>query len=133
MPVTTSAVDSLTRRLPKVVSPKTHAIVDYLVIGSLFVAGALYWRRNRRAAIGALVCGGAGLAVNLATDYPGGIYPLLDFKDHGKIDIGLAAVAATIPEFLSFSQTPERRFFLIEEGAITAAANLTAFDPIGNH
>jgi hypothetical protein len=52
MPVTTSAVDSLTRRLPKVVSPKTHAIVDYLVIGSLFVAGALYWRRNRRAAIG---------------------------------------------------------------------------------
>jgi len=130
MPVITSAVDSLTRRLPKVISPQAHAIADYLVIGSFFVAGILYWRRNRRAAIGALVCGGAGLAVNLATDYPGGRYSLVDFKDHGKIDVGLAAVAATLPEFMSFSETRERRFFLIEAAAITAAANLTAFDPI---
>jgi hypothetical protein len=128
MPILTSAVDGATKRLPKVVSPKAHAVMDYLTVGAFFVAGALFWRRNRSAAIGSLLCGGAELAVNLLTDYPGGNSRLISFPTHGKLDIGLAAMAATMPEFMSFPRDGERHFFAVQAGLITVAANLTDFD-----
>jgi hypothetical protein len=131
MPILTGAVDQITRRFPKVVSPKAHAVVDYLTIGTFLVAGALFWRKNRRAAIGSLLCGGAELAVNLLTDYPGGHSRLISFPTHAKVDIGLAAVAATMPEFMDFAHEGERHFFSVQAGIITVAANLTDFaDPV---
>ncbi len=57
MPFSTAATDAITRRAPKFISPKAHAVIDYLMIGTFFVTGALFWRRNRRAAISALMCG----------------------------------------------------------------------------
>jgi hypothetical protein len=130
MPILTGAVDQITQRFPKVVSPKAHAAIDYLTIGSFLVAGALFWRKNKRAAIASLLCGGAELAVNLLTDYPGGRSRLISFPTHAKVDIGLAAVAATMPEFMGFPHKNERRFFSVQAGIITAAANLTDFaDP----
>jgi hypothetical protein len=128
MPILTNAVDVVTRRLPKVVSPKGHAIIDYITIGTFFVAGALMWRKNKRAALGSLLCGGAELAVNLLTDYPGGVSSVISFPTHGKIDIGLAAMAATMPEFLAFPNETEKHFFLSQAGIITVATNLTDFD-----
>ncbi|MCU1299029.1 MAG: hypothetical protein JWO91_3307 [Acidobacteriaceae bacterium] len=128
MPILTNAVDVVTHRLPKVVSPKGHAVIDYITIGTFFIAGALFWRKNKRAALGSLLCGGAELAVNLLTDYPGGISPVISFPTHGKIDIGLAAMAATMPEFLAFPNDREKRFFLSQAGIITVATNLTDFD-----
>jgi hypothetical protein len=130
MPILTGAVDQITQRFPKVVSPKAHAVVDYLIIGTFLVAGALFWRKNKRAAIGSLLCGGAELAVNLLTDYPGGHSRLISFPTHAKVDIGLAAVAATMPEFMGFPHEGERHFFSVQAGIITVAANLTDFaDP----
>jgi hypothetical protein len=131
MPILTSAVDQITRRFPKVVSPKAHAVVDYITIGTFLVAGALFWRRNKRAAIGSLLCGGAELAVNLLTDYPGGNSRLISYATHAKADIGLAAVAATMPEFMGFGHEGERHFFTVQAGIITVAANLTDFDDSG--
>jgi hypothetical protein len=130
MPILTAAVDQITQRFPKVVSPKAHAVVDYLTIGTFLVAGALFWRKNKRAAIGSLLCGGAELAVNLLTDYPGGQSPLISFPTHAKVDIGLAAVTATMPDFMGFAREDERHFFSVQAGIITVAANLTDFgDP----
>jgi hypothetical protein len=127
MPILTNTVDVVTRRLPKVVSPKAHAIIDYITIGTFFVAGALFWRKNKRAALGSLICGSAELAVNLLTDYPGGVSSVINFPTHGKIDVGLAAMAATMPEFLAFPKETERHFFLSQAGVIIVAANLTDF------
>ncbi|MEP6645092.1 MAG: hypothetical protein ABJA69_11385 [Acidobacteriaceae bacterium] len=128
MPVTTTVADALTKRLPKVVSPEGHAIADYLTIAGFFVAGALFWRLNRRAALAAFACGGTELAVNLLTDYPGGVRRLIGFPLHGKIDLGMAAMAATIPEFMGFAKERQRGFFLAQAGIITATTNLTNFD-----
>ncbi len=96
MPFSTAATDAITRRAPKFISPKAHAVIDYLMIGTFFVTGALFWRRNRRAAISALMCGGAELTNTLFTDYPGGVAPVISFPFHRKIDFGLAAMTATI-------------------------------------
>ena len=59
-------------RMPKMISPRVHSALDYAVAGSFLLMGALFWKRNRRAAIGSLLCGGATAAVSLLTDYPGG-------------------------------------------------------------
>ena len=37
MPMLTSATNVLTRRMPKVISPKAHAVVDYLTAGAFLL------------------------------------------------------------------------------------------------
>lgn len=127
MPVILGMADALTRRLPKVVSPRGHALADYATIAVFGIAAAVLWNSNRRAAHAALLCAGAELAVNLLTNYPGGAAKMIPFRTHGRIDLGLAAMAATMPEFLRFRE--HRGFFLAQSGAITATANLTDFRP----
>jgi hypothetical protein len=119
---------TVTKRLPKVVSPKTHAVVDYLTIGAFFLAGALFWRRNRRAALAALVCGGTDLALSLLTDYPGGMSNVVSFPTHCKMDVGLAAMAAEMPRFMKFEDDKQKHFFLLQSAAMLGVTNLTDFD-----
>ncbi len=129
MPVLVSAADSLTRRLPKVLSPKAHAAGDYLMAGLFFAAAGLFWRQNRRAALGALFCGGAKLAVSALTDYDDDRSNLVNLPLHGKLDIGVAAMSAAMPELMSFSKSRARKFFIAQAIGMTALANVTSFAP----
>ena len=130
MPMLTSATNLLTKRMPKIISPKAHAVVDYFTAGAFLLTGAFCWSRNKRAALGAFVCGGAELATALLTDYPGGVKKAISFRNHGRIDIGLAAMTATMPEFMSFRDTREKNFFLAQAGMMTAVTNMTDFGQI---
>jgi hypothetical protein len=129
MPVVTAVANTLTKPLPRLLSPKAHAIADYLTIGSLLAAAFVFRSRNPKASLGALVCAGAGLATSLLTDYPGGVAKIISYPTHGKIEIGLAAMMATVPEFLTFNDDKEKKFFLAEAAAVTAVSNLTDFRP----
>ena len=60
MPILNSAVQLATKPFPRAISPKTHAIIDYATVASLFVMAGLFWKRNKRAAIAALIVGGIG-------------------------------------------------------------------------
>ena len=71
--------------------------------------------------------GGAELAVSLLTDYPGGIKKVISFGAHRDIDLGLAAMTATMPEFLAFKEEPEKKFFLAQGALITGIAEVTQF------
>jgi hypothetical protein len=128
MPVFTSIANALTKPLPKVLSPKAHAMADYATIGAFAATAAVYWRRNKRAAIGCLICAGAGAIVNLLTDYPGGATDVISYRTHEKLDIGLAAMSATMPEFMAFADDREKTFFLAQAAGITAITNLTDFE-----
>jgi hypothetical protein len=114
-----------TQRMPKAIKPKAHAIVDYITIGAFLITGAIYWRRHKRAALSAFVCGGAELALNLLTDYPGGGTDAVNFPTHLKIDLGLAAMSAAMPEFMGFEDDREKRLFLAQSAGITIVTNLT--------
>ena len=127
MPLTHSAVKFLTRRSPKFISPKAHAFADYAIAGSFFMAGALMFRRNKRAAISAFVCGGAEIVTSLCTDYPGGITDAISFPTHGRIDMGMAAMAATLPDLMEFGDEKETWVFRAQAIAMTAVAGLTDF------
>ncbi|PYX85108.1 MAG: hypothetical protein DMG68_18725 [Acidobacteria bacterium] len=128
MPVLNNIAGAVSSRMPKALSPKAHAIADYIVVGSLLLAGALFWRKNKRAAMSALICGGAELALNLLTDYPGGIRKVIHPRTHERIDLGLAAMTAAMPEFMEFDDDKKRHFFLLQSGAVTVLANLTEFN-----
>jgi hypothetical protein len=125
MALLNSAVSLATKKLPKAITPKGHAVIDYLTVGAFLVTGALYWRRHKRTALSAFICGGAELALSLITDYPGGVKKVISFPTHCKVDLGLAAMTATMPEFMGFKDDREKRFFLAQSAGITLATNLT--------
>jgi len=129
MPVLPSVADVLTQKLPKILPSKVHLLADYVIAGSFAAAGIWFWRRKRRAAWGALICGGSAFGLALLTSYPGRDRRAITFPLHGKIEIGLAALVATMPEFLHFEKDPEKKFFLTEAGILTIVSNQTCFNP----
>jgi hypothetical protein len=113
--------------IPRSVSPKAHSIVDFITVGTFLAGAALFWRHNKRAAVASLVCGAADLAVTLLTDYPGGVDRVISYRAHRDIDLGLAAMFATMPDFLAFSDEREKKFFLLQGALTTALAETTQF------
>jgi hypothetical protein len=129
MPVLHSSIKLLTKHMPKVISPRAHAVLDYVTAGTFLAGGVLLLtrRRDKRAGISALVCGVAETITGLLTDYPGGVTDLISFPTHGKIDMGLAAMTATLPEFMDFADGQDMGFFRAQALLITANAGLTDF------
>jgi len=126
MSVLTSTTDIATRRLPKVLPPTAHQAADYLLVGSFAAAGAWFFRRNPRAALGAWISGASLLGLTLLTRYPGKRRNYVPFPLHGKIEVGMAALVAAMPEFLRFGDGKERRYFTMKAGLLTVLSNLTA-------
>jgi hypothetical protein len=85
---------------------------------------------KKRAALAAVICGGVDLAVSLLTDYPGGAKKLISFRARREIDLGLAAMTATIPEYLAFNDEPEKNFFLAQGAVSIAMSELTQYPDI---
>lgn len=127
MPLLQSLVKTVTKPLPKILSPGAHAAADYISIGAFFVLGALAMRTNRRAGAALLACGAAEAATVMLTDFPGGVARKIPFSSHGKIDMGLAAATATLPGFFGFEKSPERLYFETQALMLTAVAGITDF------
>jgi len=121
-------VSMVVDRMPKVIGPKPHAIIDHLMSVTFITMGVIFWRRNsKRAALSSFICG-AGTAMNATfTDYPGGVWKKIDFDTHGKIDAGLAGLTTALPNLMYFNDEPEARFFHVQGIAETAVTALTDF------
>jgi hypothetical protein len=127
MPAVTSLAKVIAKPLPRVVSPKAQAILDYILVGSFIGTATWFWRHNKRAALAALLCGGAKLAVTLLTDSPGGVRRVITPRARREIDLGLAAMVATMPEFFAFKDEPQKKFFLAQGALITIGSELTQY------
>jgi hypothetical protein len=121
-------VRTLTNRLPKVIGPKTHAIIDYGMAASFFIVGGLLWKKSKRAAISSFICGGSELTTAMLTDYPGGIAKAISFPTHGRIDAGFAGVIASMPNLMGFSDRPYANFFRGQGLGMAAVTGLTDFE-----
>ncbi len=130
MPLMQKGVAMLSSRMPKVISPKTHAIIDYAVAATFFTVSLLFWRRNRRAAVGSLVCGLATTANSILTDYPGGVFKVMSYRNHGRIDMGIAGLTATMPDMMGFDDSNQARFFEMQAIAETAVTAMTDFEAL---
>ena len=111
--------------IPRLVTPKGHAVIDYASVGLFLGTTAWFWRRNQRAAVASLLCGTSELAVMLLTDYPGGVKRFLSFQTHRELDYALAALCATIPDSLALEGADARRFFRLQGALITLLGELT--------
>jgi hypothetical protein len=119
---------AMSGRMPKVINPRTHAVIDYVVAGTFLAVGALYWGRNKRAAISSFICGAATVMNSMLTDYPGGAWRVMSYQNHGRIDAGLAGITATMPNLMQFADDREARFFQMQALAETAVTALTDFE-----
>ena len=129
MPAVHRLIKLAAKPIPAVISPKTHAILDNISVGTFLAGATWFWRRNKRAAIASLFCAGARLAVTALTDYTGRV-PVrrgIQFHAHREIDLSIAAMTAAMPEFLGFKDEPERRFFQVHGALIVAANELTDY------
>jgi hypothetical protein len=115
------------RLLPKIISPRTHGIIDYVHAGTNLLARALLLRRDRRAATGALVLGAGVLANALLTDYPLGVFRLYSFETHGALDYGVASVCTAMPKLMGVETAEAKTFFRMQGVGETAIAGLTNY------
>ena len=125
MPVLNNLTKMVAKPIPRMITPKAHAVIDYASVGIFLGSAALFWRRNRRAALASLLCGGAELGLMLLTDYPGGAKKILSFETHRELDYGLAAMTASAPETMSFKHTGETKFFRAQGALLTLLGELT--------
>ena len=129
MALVQQAVGLMTKKLPKMISPRTHAIIDYATVGTFILMGALFWKKNKKASIAAFSCAAAEATTVLLTDFPGGVTDVISFETHGRIDSTIAGATAALPNTLGFSDDPEARFFRIQGLALGAVTGMTEFIP----
>lgn len=130
MPLLRKGASICSPRLPKVLGPRVHSVVDYSFAALFFSAGALFWSRHKSASLGALLCGTGVLLNGLLTDYPGGVVQAISWETHAKIDTGLAGLAAAIPGLMGFAHDRPARFFEASAIAETLAAGFTDYRPV---
>lgn len=131
MPLMEKGVHSIADRMPKVISPKIHAVIDYSVALSFIAVGAAAWRRRQKiAAISSFIVAGAELGLSMITDYPGGVARLISFPTHGQIDAGMAGMVGSLPNMMGFSGEQPSRFFRMQALSIAAVTGLTDFEAV---
>ena len=122
MTTNTDMTSSMER--PTMISPGQHAILDYGVAATFLSYGFSKMSSHRGASALALMNGGMVLATSMMTDYPGGVWRTLSFRDHRTADIVQAALAGLGPMLFGFARDREASFFygqaLSEAGVIAA-------------
>lgn len=131
MPMLERTAKWATNRLPKVINPTAHALIDYAHAAAFFGMAGLFWRKNKRAAVASLFCGAAEVMTSMLTDYPGGVVRTISFQTHGAIDFGMSGLVASLPGMFRFSDEPEARFFRLQGVTIAAVTGLTDFTGTG--
>ena len=120
--------NALMNRVPKVISPTTHAVIDYAVVAYYFIAAGACWGGNKRAGISALASGAAVLGVSMFTDYWGDGRKPISFETHGKIDVGQGLAATLAPLLLGFADKPSASLFWGQAASDVAVLVMTYFE-----
>jgi hypothetical protein len=113
---------------PRVISSRTHAAIDYVHAATNFLAGALFWKRNRAAAGAAFFLGANVLTNALMTDYELGVFRTWNFRVHGVLDYGVAATSAMLPALLGLEEeSAEARYFYAQGAGETLIAGMSNY------
>ena len=117
------------RGVPKYVSPKTHAWLDFAVTTYFLGLGVWFAMRGKgRAATAAFINGGMVAGVSVMTDYDGDEKKPISFKLHGTLDALQATTAALAPVLHGFADEPEAKFFWGQAANEVAVISTTDWD-----
>lgn len=99
----------------KILSPRMHSVLDYLLAGFLAATPFLFVGRSDTLPVGLCAAVSTGLLLmSMVTHYPGGVIGLLPFPLHGAIELlgGLALIG--LPWIAGFGdEAYPRDFFII--------------------
>jgi hypothetical protein len=126
--ISTKLAELATKPLPKVISPGLHAAIDWGTAAAFFTAGALLWGKNKRASLASYLCADLIGTLIFLTDCPGGVWNKISFETHGKVDPGVSALVASVPNLLGFSDEREAKLFQGIGIGLAAIRGLTNFD-----
>jgi hypothetical protein len=127
MPVLDQLAKRVADRLPSAVTPRVHSVADYAVAGAFLFFGLTSWKRNKRAAVSSIGCALFLGLTSAVTDYSGRLKRELPFAAHGRMDLGLSALAAALPGFMGFQKQPEARFFRLQAAVLAGVSGLTDY------
>jgi hypothetical protein len=120
-------------KMPKVISPKGHAIADYAMAAGAFAAAIAFFKANKKAAgVGALIAGAVEVLNPMITDFPGGVFKLISFPTHGRIDVGATTMVASLPKVMGLESGIETNFFYIHAAAAMGVVAMTNFGGNGS-
>jgi len=125
MPMLVKGVQMVSSRMPKVVSPEFHAVLDWVSVGAFFLGAALLWRRHKRAGLTAMICGTIQAGSAIMTDYPGGLSPIVTYDTHLKMDAGFSGLIASMPGMMGFGDENQAWFFRVKGMEIAATTGLS--------
>jgi hypothetical protein len=125
MYLTSKGLDILESKVPKIISPSIHGVIDYAHAAFFFTVGVICRRSNKRAASAAFATSGFILAQSLLTDYRFGAKPILPFEAHGKMDAAFASGSWLIPRIFRFRGTPEAKIFEMNSLAEASVVEMT--------
>lgn len=128
MSLATVALGEVEKKLPKVISARTHGIIDYCHAAFFFGMAIFCARKNKRAATAALATGAFILTEALLTDYPLGAKKIIPFETHGRMDAGFAASSFGVANLLGFSGTAAAQVFTINGFVEGAVVGMTDWD-----
>lgn len=124
---TAVAVHELQKRLPKVISPEVHGVIDYAHAAFFLCAGFFLWKRNRAAAVTAFATSAFVLTESMITDYPFGVEPIISFETHGKLDAAMASASLVAPKLLGFSDSGASTLFRVNALVTGAIVGFTDY------
>jgi hypothetical protein len=119
---------TLETKLPKIISPTAHGIIDYAHAAFFFTVGVACRRANKRAAAAAFATSGFILAQSMLTDYRLGAKPVFSFETHGKMDSVFAAGSWLVPQLFGFKGTPAAKIFEMNSVAEASVVGMTDWD-----
>lgn len=125
MALGTLALHQLEARLPKVIRPEVHGIVDYCHAAFFATMAAVLWKKNRRAAYAAAGTSAFVLTEALLTDYKYGVSDVIPFEVHGQMDGGFAAASLGIPKTFGFDDTSAAMLFKVNAIVEAVVVGLT--------
>lgn len=114
---------------PRLISSKTHSIIDYIHAATNFAFAALFYKRGDSRAGHAATALGASVLVNaLMTDYEYGVFRVWSFKTHGVLDYGVAAASSAFPKLLDIDSAIDSAYFYAQGGGETLIAGVSDYD-----
>lgn len=99
----------------KLLSPRVHGFLDYLVVVFLLLAPSLFGFRGIAATL-CYVLAPIQLVMSLLTDYPLGIAKVIPFPVHGAVELIVALGLIVMPWIFGFSIFAMQRNFFIASG-----------------
>lgn len=96
----------------KILSPRVHGYLDFLVVAVFLLAPALFGLTGAPATI-SYALAAIHLVLTLLTAFPFGIVKVIPFTVHGALELVTAIALVALPWLLGFSaELPARNFYV---------------------